>query len=41
MGVVSREIVDFEENIKTETAKHTADTLRKIQEDLARMQTEY
>lgn len=40
MGLVSREVVDLEENIKTETAKRTEDTLRKIQQDLARMQQE-
>lgn len=40
MGTMSREVVDLEENIKTETAKRTEDTLRKIQIDLARMQQE-
>lgn len=40
MGLISREVVDLEENIKTETAKRTEDTLRKIQQDLARMQQE-
>lgn len=40
MGSLQRDIVDLEENIKTETAKRTEDTLRKIQLDLAKLQKE-
>ncbi|CAH0669018.1 unnamed protein product [Spodoptera exigua] len=39
-GTLARDIVDLEENIKTETAKRTEDTLRKIQLDLTRIQEE-
>ncbi|CAB3236271.1 unnamed protein product [Arctia plantaginis] len=39
-GTLARDIVDVEENIKTETAKRTEDTLTKIQMDLAKMQEE-
>ncbi|XP_075972835.1 coiled-coil domain-containing protein 22 [Anticarsia gemmatalis] len=39
-GTLARDIVDLEENIKTETAKRTEDTLRKIQSDLTKMQEE-
>ncbi|KAG6464333.1 hypothetical protein O3G_MSEX014447 [Manduca sexta] len=40
MGSLQRDIVDLEENIKTETAKRTEDTLKKIQLDLAKLQEE-
>ncbi|KAJ8726953.1 hypothetical protein PYW08_015350 [Mythimna loreyi] len=39
-GTLARDIVDLEENIKTETAKRTEDTLRKIQLDLTKIQEE-
>uniref|UniRef100_A0A2A4JFL2 Coiled-coil domain-containing protein 22 homolog n=1 Tax=Heliothis virescens TaxID=7102 RepID=A0A2A4JFL2_HELVI len=39
-GTLARDIVDLEENIQTETAKRTEDTLRKIQLDLAKIQEE-
>lgn len=39
-GALARDIVDLEENIKTETAKRTEDTLRKIHLDLTKMQEE-
>ncbi|XP_026747072.1 coiled-coil domain-containing protein 22 homolog isoform X1 [Trichoplusia ni] len=39
-GTLARDIVDLEENIKTETAKRTEDTLRKIQADLTKIQEE-
>lgn len=40
MGLLQRDIVDLEENIKTETAKRTEDTLKKIQLDIAKLQQE-
>lgn len=39
-GTLARDIVDVEENIKTETAKRTEDTLTKIQTDLAKLREE-
>lgn len=40
-GTFARDIVDIEDNIKTEKAKRTEDTLEKIQLDLKRMQEEH
>ncbi|XP_053600170.1 coiled-coil domain-containing protein 22 isoform X2 [Plodia interpunctella] len=39
-GALARDIVDIEDNIKTEKAKHTEETLQKINSDLARIQEE-
>ncbi|XP_063530387.1 coiled-coil domain-containing protein 22 [Cydia strobilella] len=40
-GTFARDIVDIEDNIKTEKTKRTEDTLEKIQLDIKRMQKEY
>ncbi|XP_063636280.1 coiled-coil domain-containing protein 22 [Cydia splendana] len=40
-GTFARDIVDIEDNIKTEKAKRTEDTLEKIHLDLNRMQEEH
>ncbi|XP_063823461.1 coiled-coil domain-containing protein 22 isoform X2 [Ostrinia nubilalis] len=39
-GTIAREIVDLEDNIKTEKAKKAEDTLKKIHLDLTKMQQE-
>ncbi|VVC87222.1 unnamed protein product [Leptidea sinapis] len=40
MGTLARDIVDLEDNIKSEKSKRTEDILQKIQSDLANLQTE-
>nr|XP_026491708.1 coiled-coil domain-containing protein 22 isoform X1 [Vanessa tameamea] len=39
-GILSRDIIDLEDNIKAEKCKRTEDILKKIQIDLARLQKE-
>ncbi|XP_060800623.1 coiled-coil domain-containing protein 22 homolog isoform X2 [Amyelois transitella] len=39
-GALARDIVDLEDNIKTEKAKHTEETLQKINSDLTKIQQE-
>lgn len=40
IGSLQRDIVDLEENVKTETAKRTEDTLEKIKFDIAKIKEE-
>lgn len=39
-GILSREIIDLEDNIKAEKSKRTEDVLQKIQQDLSKLQNE-
>lgn len=39
-GVLSRDIVDLEDNIKTQKSKKTEDILQKVKVDLAQLQNE-
>lgn len=40
-GILSREIVDLEDHIKVEKMKQTEETLKRIQNDLSKMQEEH